>query len=94
MTLTSDTLDRIHRTFPEAAWTEVETLLREECGDRLPLVRSAELVERIRFAVLKLSCGDLDRLKRHIRGARHDWRDVLMAAGFANSITSHKEWMP
>lgn len=55
---------------------------------------SIDLVERIRFAALKLSDGDLGKLEVHVRGDRHDWRDVLMAADFANSLTAHKQWMP
>ena len=74
----------------------MEDLLREQCGDNLPLVKatSKDLVERIRFAVLKLSHGDMNQLQRHIKGAGRDWRDVLMAAGFAHRLTAHKEWNP
>jgi hypothetical protein len=94
--LTEATRDRVRRLFPQAQWTTVEDLLRDECGDNLPLLKatSADLVERIRFAVLKLSQGDLNRLQRHIKGAKHDWRDVLMASGFAHHLTAHKDWKP
>jgi len=94
--LSDDTRQRLQRLFPEPQWQEVEAILREDCGDTLPMVKPSwlDLVERIRFAVLKLSQGDLTRLKKHVKGARHDWRDVLMAAGFANSLTAHKDWRP
>jgi len=51
-------------------------------------------VERIRFAVLKLSQGNLARLNQQISDAKRDWRDVLIAAGFAHNLTEHKEWKP
>lgn len=46
----------------------VEKLLIKECGDNLPLVDVdyVELVERIRFAVLKLSAGNVERLQQHL----------------------------
>lgn len=46
----------------------VEEMLITECGDNLPLVDVdyVELVERIRFAVLKLSAGNVERLQQHL----------------------------
>jgi len=75
---------------------EVERLLAEECGDKLPLykVKAPEGYDRIRFAVLKLSRGKLDQLQKQIRSARRDWRDVLVSAGFANDPVEHKNWYP
>jgi hypothetical protein len=51
-------------------------------------------IERIRFAVLKLSAGDLKALQRAIDLAKIDWRDVLVAAGFCSDVTAHKSWWP
>jgi hypothetical protein len=94
--LSEDTTERLRRLFPAGQWSSVEKLLRDQCGDNLPLIKtsSVDLVERIRFAVLKLSQGDLNKLRRHIEGAQHDWRDVLMASGFAHRLDAHKEWRP
>jgi len=91
-----ETKGRLRRLFAEKHWHEVEDLLRTECGDNLPLVKSAygELAERIRFAVLKLSNGKVEDLKKNINEARRDWRDVLVAAGFADSPAAHKDWNP
>jgi hypothetical protein len=50
--------------------------------------------DRIRFAVLKLSAGDLVRLGQEIDGAHVDWRDTLMAAGFGQDIHAHLRWNP
>ena len=43
--------------------------------------------ERVQAAVLKLADGGLGRLDRQLRAAQIDWRDVLVAAGFA-----HEDW--
>jgi hypothetical protein len=48
--------------------------------------------ERIRLAVLKLSNGNLEELRRAITEARQDWRDVLVWAGFGDSGTAHRRW--
>jgi hypothetical protein len=78
--------------FPPSEQRTVLTILLEECSDKLPLVSSAELIERIQLAVLKLSKGETDRLRDTIGLARRDWRDVLVAAGFANDLSAHIKW--
>ena len=91
-----ETRKRVRATFPEISWDDVETLLRDQCGDNLPLVDSSyvEMAERIRFAVLKLSGGDLESLNRAVQDAAVDWRDTLVAADFAEDTQAHKNWMP
>ena len=71
-------------------------LLIQECGDNLPLSNPADSsgTERIRFAVLKLSNGDLNALQRAIDLAQTDWRDVLVAAGFGDDVAAHHSWRP
>jgi len=92
--LTSDTRKVIERLFP-AQRDEVCDLLTRECGDNLPLTgprSAASSHERIRFAVLKISNGDVTKLRDAVEHAKIDWRDVLMGAGFGDSLTAHKEW--
>jgi len=62
--LTDATVDRINRMFSLPDQDLVSTLLIEECGDNLPLstAENPASLERIRFAVLKLSGGDHTRL--------------------------------
>jgi len=73
-------------------------MIAERCGADLPL--SSHMgsdpagFDRIRFAVLKLSRGDLERLSREIEGAHLDWRDTLMAAGFGEDTHAHLRWTP
>jgi len=70
----------------------VSSLLTDECGPSL--TKYPELLERIRFAVLKLSHGDLNALQQAIDLAKSDWRDALVAAGFADDIKAHESWWP
>jgi hypothetical protein len=49
-------------------------------------------VERVQLAALKISKGDIDALLEAIRIAQIDWRDVLVAAEFATSLSAHTEW--
>jgi hypothetical protein len=70
----------------------VSSLLTDECGPNL--TEYPELLERIRIAILKLSHGDLDALGRAIDLAKRDWRDVLVAAGFADDVNTHGSWWP
>lgn len=94
--LSGATVNRIARMFPLADQELVCALLTDECGDNLPLVTPANSVslERIRFAVLKLSGGDLNTLQRAIELAKIDWRDVLVEAGFSRDVAAHHSWWP
>jgi hypothetical protein len=94
--LTDATVDRITRMFSLPDRELVSTLLIEGCGDTLPLSTPADpaSLERIRFAVLKVSGGDLNRLQQAIDLAQTDWRDVLVAAGFGGDLTAHTSWWP
>jgi hypothetical protein len=84
----------VDRLFPAGDCELVRSLLREECGDNLPLVHGTrpEDFDRFRLAALKLSEGDLAKLDYAVKVAKVDWRDLLVAAGFANSPTEHIRW--
>lgn len=94
--LSGQTLRRLHALFAAGECEAAEQLLIERCGDALPLTGSADenFWERIRFAVLKLSAGDLQKLKHETDRANCDWRDTLVAAGFGQSTTVHQSWFP
>lgn len=74
----------------------VERTLATDCADNLPLLAhsSPHDLERVRFAVLRLSGGRLDALAKAVRLAQADWRDLLVAAGFANDTQAHVRWEP
>jgi hypothetical protein len=94
--LSEATKDRIRRLFDGTECARVEDILLNTCGDNLPLVDTGyvQLAERIRFAVLKLSHGNIAALQSHIKDAQIDWRDVLVAADFAESTMAHLHWTP
>lgn len=54
--------------------------------------RKAESYDRICCAVLKIGNGSKDGFAEAIALGRRDYRDVLMNAGFGNSVTVHNEW--
>ena len=93
--LTSATVRRIAALFPESQHAEVAELLVAECGDNLPFADTLGEagVERIRFAVLRLSDGSLDRLWDEVDLVQLDWRDALVEAGFGDDEQSHSAWL-
>jgi hypothetical protein len=77
-------------------YNEASELLVRECGNNLPFCEKLDEfhLERIRFSALKLSAGNIDGLRNAIKLAKEDWRDLLVAAGFADDTTAHKRWFP
>lgn len=78
----------------EDARAVARTLLTEKCGEEIPGCKNAraEDLERIRFAVLKLSGGDFHKLNDAVELANLDWRDLFMAAGFGHEVQAHERW--
>jgi hypothetical protein len=87
---------RIALLFPVEEQDLVRMVLAEECGNNLPFLEKLDDIqlERFRFAVLRLSDGKLDKLARAVALAREDWRDLLVAAGFAENLKAHELWLP
>jgi len=75
---------------------EATRLLEEECADDLPFCEGsdADELERLRFAALKLSHGDLKQLKQWVDAAQVEWHDVLVAAGWGDDRKAHLRWRP
>ena len=73
---------------------EASQWIADECGDNLPLCKGHDeyQMERIRFAALKLSEGNISKLLRAIDLASRDWRDLLMAADFGSDLNAHETW--
>lgn len=87
---------RLKRLFHGKELKVATELLVNQCGNDLPFCENLGPVEleRFRFAVLKLSEGRLDLLRKAIDLAKADWRDLLVAAEFANDVLAHERWMP
>jgi hypothetical protein len=83
----------IEKLFSAVAQVNVTCLLLKECGQNLPSQKDTDEygLERIHFAALKISNGDTLKLRKAIELARHDWRDLLMWAGFGNSLSAHEK---
>ena len=81
-------------TFRSPDATEAILWLKQDCGDNLPFCagQNESEMERLRFAAIKLSKGNLHQLRKAIDLARIDWRDLLMAAGFGDDVDAHNEW--
>jgi hypothetical protein len=94
--LSAETERHIAALFPASHKTQVSDLLLRQCGNNLPFCEKSDefQLERVRFAALKLSAGNIEKLKEAIELAKQDWRDLLMAAGFGTDITAHKRWVP
>jgi hypothetical protein len=94
--LSNEVKFRITRLFPPEQQEKVRQLLHNDCGNNLPFQKSVDAsgLDRVRFAVLKLSDGNMDKLEEAIRIANQDWRDALVWAGFGDDVYAHEEWLP
>lgn len=81
---------------PSAQKEAVSELLSKRCSHNLPGVGATpewnELIDRIQLAVIRGSGWNVESIAKAIELANRDWRDVLMAAGFANDLESHRLW--
>jgi hypothetical protein len=93
--LSAETERRLSLMFAPELRAQVGTLLMEQCGNNIPFCEKNDefQMERIRFAVLKLSGGSMAELLRAIEVAKVDWRDVLVAAGFGHELLAHQRWL-
>lgn len=94
--LSQATIDCIYTLFAQNQSDQVKTKLMEQCLNQLALVNNTQdyqlLIERIGFAVLKLSQADIDKLDLVLQQTRIDWRDTLVKAGFATDNLAHLKW--
>jgi hypothetical protein len=92
--LSPHTAQLVEAVFKARDVAEASHWLEEECGNNLPSCRDLDeyRLERIRFAAIKLSQGNLHKLLHAIDEARMDWRDLLMAAGFGERVDTHEAW--
>jgi hypothetical protein len=93
--LSLETKRRVELLFRQEEQSAVTGLLVLRCGYSIPgFKRAGEPdVERARFAVLKLSNGSLDELRRAIELAHLDVRDLLVSSGFTD-VTEYQNWVP
>ena len=96
LALSPRTRRHVEALFDSSDVPAAELILVSRCGARLPGMSRATAVdlERIRFAALRLSKGRLADLADAVTLAETDWRDLLVAAGFADDATAHLDWTP
>src|SRR6266446_3685015 len=93
--LSPETKRRVELLFRPDDQLQATGLLDLECGHSIPGFKRApeQDVERVRFAALKVSNGDLGKLREAIELAQLDFRDLLVHAGFTN-FTDYRKWLP
>ncbi|MFN8382130.1 MAG: hypothetical protein U0V02_09335 [Anaerolineales bacterium] len=91
--LSPRTVKLVEKIFPRQV-KEISIVLMEQCGQNLPFCEKGtpESLERLRFAVLKISEGQLEIFNKAISIAKQDWRDLLMWAGFGHDVKAHDAW--
>ena len=94
--LSKGTRKRLHVLFHGEDLELASDLLESDCADNLPLWDDASPtgLERIRYAALKLSDGDLGKLDEAVRLSLTDWRDTLVIAEFGDDPSIHLQWRP
>jgi hypothetical protein len=95
--LTGATLEKLNLLFfGEQQRVSAADLLLHHCGLGLLHTRDAtpQDLERLRIAALRLSGGRMFDLHVAIHRAEVDWREVLVAAGFAGDPQGHLTWLP
>ena len=92
--LSPRTRQLVEKIFGPKRVAEAVQWLEDECGTNLPSCEHHDeyQMERIRFAVLKLSQGNIQKLLAAIDEARMDWRDLFMAADFGFDVNAHDIW--
>jgi hypothetical protein len=92
--LSPATCQLILQVFSAQDQPEVAQVLANRCADNLPFLENQDEygLEPMRFAVVKLSQGNIAEFRWWANMAQTDWRDVLAAAGFAGSPTAHQQW--
>jgi len=92
--LSPRTRQLVEKIFNPKQIAEVTQWLEDECGNNIPFCDKSDEyeMERIRFAVLKLSQGNIKKLLAAIDEACMDWRDLFMAADFGHDVKAHEQW--
>ncbi len=75
----------------EALFVPSEHSAAEELLANLFPLSSPKDSERVAFAALRLSHGDLAELASVVQ---LDWRDILVWAGFGSDVHAHETWVP
>jgi len=94
--LTELTRAHIRALFRPSDVETAERVLASRCGRGLPGLggRATGNLERSQSAAVRVSAGRLQDLNEAIALAELDWRDLLVAADFAEDPSAHTRWQP
>lgn len=92
--LTQRTKDIAAHYFPVDAGWAIDQLQSfcESLAKYISEETTPESYERFCLAVLKIGKTSKDKFTQAIELGSCDYRDLLVAAGFANSVTIHNDW--
>jgi hypothetical protein len=92
--LSERTQKLIAKLFSRSDGVVISDLLYRAVSSNIPCFENAnsEDMERIRFAILKLTKQAPLNLAVGIHLAQTDWRDLLMSAGFGHDASEHISW--
>ena len=76
--LSPNTAKAVEKLFSDKNKEEVISLLTERCGNNLPNNENEDEyeLEDLRFLVLMMSDGNIEKLREAVRMANEDWRDL------------------
>lgn len=83
---------RLELLFQRADRPEAKRILLSWTDQRMR--HNPQEAQRVRFAALRVSGGDLRKLQQAIETANSDYRDLLLEAGFASDAELHQRWWP
>ena len=95
MDLISEKTKEIARKFYPSESEPIVSQLQEYCDYLSEFFEDEALpenYERFCFAILKLGKTSREKLSKAIELGRTDYRDLLVSAGFGNSLSAHDEW--
>jgi len=92
--LSERTRNLIAKMFSKSDGIVISDMLYRAVSAKVPFCAdsSAEEMERIRFAILKMTKDSPLNLAVGIFLAQSDWRDLLMSAGFGDDAAQHMAW--
>jgi len=84
----------LKRTFQKDNFLAAKSALEVKAGKTIPFCgnSSSEQLDRIRFAIIKLSGGCTEALDNAIELAHTDWRKLLISADFGVNPIEHDNW--
>lgn len=92
--ISENTKKIVHRLYKSREAFKVCDILKTECGTEALSCEgwSPEQMDRIHFAVLKLSKEKVIDFDSAVELAQRDWRDLLTLAGFGHDLEAHERW--